>query len=241
MLDSASIDALTEFARNQRDLLHGKTFIFISDQNQYISAQLIKNIYDILDLKDMYLLQKDDVHVLFDKTNTDFSDILSHSEVEYIQIDERIDRFEGWNVLSFLVSRLIQNGVSMTMLSFILVLPLLAFLVTIFRQVIGISTLGIVLPVILPVVFMSIGLANSLIILVYLLLVAIVSRVLVKKLNLLYVPRTAMILGITVLSIIFLLAAFSYFGLTMLNSLSVLPFLILLFVVDRFLLSTAQE
>ncbi len=139
------------------------------------------------------------------------------------------------NFISFGINYLVNKGIPINSISLILMLPVIATILSFSRQVIGMKAFGIVTPAITTLSFLVMGLPYGLLIFSAILISGTLTRLLMSKLHLLYLPRMALVL--TGVSIAVLLV----FGLgvatdnTALASFSIFPILILTLLAEEFI------
>jgi transglutaminase-like putative cysteine protease len=117
--------------------------------------------------------------------------------------------------------------------SVILLAPFALLLVVFLRQVVGVASIGVFLPVLLGFCVTQVGWAISGVLLVLTLLLGVAVRLLLGRLNLLHVPRAALL--ITFLVLLFLVATVSLdrLGVHASRGLLVLPLAALAMAVER--------
>lgn len=139
------------------------------------------------------------------------------------------------NFLSYTVNYLVNRGVSSENIFLILMLPVIAATVTFARQFLGIKTFGIYTPTIITLSFVATGLKYGLLLFVIILVSATLMRFILKKINLLYLPRMAILLTIVAFAILGMFALGAIFGRAGLISLSIFPILILIILSEKFI------
>jgi hypothetical protein len=122
----------------------------------------------------------------------------------------------------------------------LLLLPLGALVVALFRNIIGVQTSGTFMPVLVAFALREASLARGLAMVAILVVMAIVVRLALERLRLLLVPRLAFLLCIIVLSVTALAAIGAGQG-TNLYAAVLLPLVILTMFVERFTLVMAEE
>jgi hypothetical protein len=130
---------------------------------------------------------------------------------------------------------LISSGVPRETIIYILMLPIIATIVALVRQVIGFKTFGIYIPSILTIIFLSTGIVPGLIVFVVVLLSGFLVKWLFSRFRLLYLPRMALMLTLVSLIIFGIIALSGYLGVTSLSQLSIFAVLIMIILVERFL------
>ena len=135
------------------------------------------------------------------------------------------------SVFTFLTS----NGVPRETIVILLMFPVLASFIVISRQVIGIKAFGIYTPLIITFAFLSTGFRYGAAIFILALTVATLVHYLLQRVRILYLPKMALILSLTVLAIFTLLFEGAYNDRTVLIGLSIYPLLIIITLVEKFI------
>jgi len=161
------------------------------------------------------------------QTNIPFTILGTHSE-------RAVSRLSPWNALSYVVNALVNAGVPTSSIVLILMLPIVATLLAFSRQIIGIKAFGIFTPAAVTLSFLAIGLKYGLMIFVVVLLTATVSRFLLRRFRLLYLPRMAIVLTAVSLSILGLFGVGALFRQTGILAFSVFPILLLASLAEQF-------
>lgn len=122
----------------------------------------------------------------------------------------------------------------------LLLLPLGALIVAVFRNLIGVQTFGTFMPVLVAFALREASLARGLAMVAAVVLLAILLRLLIERLRLLLVPRLSVLLCVVVLAVI-AMALVGSFGGGELYSAVLFPMVILTMFVERFTLVMAEE
>jgi transglutaminase-like putative cysteine protease len=126
-------------------------------------------------------------------------------------------------------------------LRILLVLPLAALIVACFRNLVGLSTFGTFLPVLIPLSLRDSGLTLGLVMLATVLGVGVFARMFLDRFRLLFVPRICVLLSLVVL----LLVGFALVGHSLTNrdllSGVLLPIVILTMLIERVSITVAEE
>jgi hypothetical protein len=124
-------------------------------------------------------------------------------------------------------------GIPDSLLKVLLMIPLGALVLVIFRNVIGLQTYGTFLPVLIAVASREIGLFWG--VLVFLLIIVLVFcvRLLISRLNLLHMPQMAILLTVTIASILALAVVGVRAGNRNLSDVSMFPIAILAITTER--------
>lgn len=136
--------------------------------------------------------------------------------------------------MNSIIEAAISRGVPQDTIVLLLLLPIIATIVAIIRQVIGFKTFGIYVPSIVTIVFLATGIIPGLVIFLAVLLSGTIFRYLLKKIRLLYLSRMALVLTLVGLSMFVLLLVSAYLGIDSLTKMSIFPMLIMIILVERF-------
>ncbi|QQS20989.1 MAG: hypothetical protein IPL87_00315 [Candidatus Moraniibacteriota bacterium] len=138
----------------------------------------------------------------------------------------------------------VAQGVPIDTIRYILMFPLIVTLVAFFRQVVGIKAFGIYTPSIVTFAFLAFdpgGLKYGVAIFVSIILVGMLSRLLLRRLRILYLPRVAISLTIVALAILAILVAGGSLHRTGLASVSIFPLLIMITLVEKFVATQIEK
>ena len=125
----------------------------------------------------------------------------------------------------------VEQGVPLQTLALLLMIPVVATLVAFFRQVVGIKAFGIYTPSIITFALLAFdpnGLKYGIAIFISIILVGMVSRYMLRRFRLLYLPRVAITISIVALAILLILVIGAHFKRTGLASVSIFPLLIMI-------------
>lgn len=125
-------------------------------------------------------------------------------------------------------------------MSLMLLLPLGALITAIFRNIIGIRTLGTFAPALLAMSFIYAAWGTGLVILISVLVVGYIGRKALDRLHLLMVPRSSIVLTIIILCVVFGVSMIDYMAPTSGVRAVLLPLVILTILIERFFV-TAEE
>jgi len=151
-------------------------------------------------------------------------------------LDEtKITGWWGVNILKIAIRNAVSQGVSPNTIVVLFLFPLVAALVAFSRQVVGISGFGIITPAMLSVAFLSTGGLGGLVLLAFILVAATLSRMIMRKVRVPYLPKLAMILWIVMMSVMGLLSSSSGLGLTRLAGVGIFPILLFVLLAETFI------
>lgn len=142
----------------------------------------------------------------------------------------------SWNnFLQHAIQAAVSKGVPANVIVVVLLFPLIAALIGASRHVIGLRGFGIYIPAVLSVALVSTGVIEGLLIFFAIVVVALIARTYLKKTQISYLPRTALLLWTISLGILGLLLIAPYFNFVTLMSVNIFPILILVLLSENFL------
>ncbi|MEK7499561.1 MAG: PKD domain-containing protein, partial [Patescibacteria group bacterium] len=139
------------------------------------------------------------------------------------------------NFMSFGINYLINKGVPINSVSLILMLPVIATILSFSRQVIGMKAFGLVTPAMTTLSFLVMGLPYGLVVFLSILIAGTLTRLAMRKLRLLYLPRMALVLTGVSLAILLVFGLGIATDNTALASFSIFPILILTLLAEEFI------
>lgn len=243
---STGLNVLSKFAQQAGDLqglnIGNKAVVSLQDPSSSL-ARIAQSTFNIL--RPQYILMVNDsalTLIYSAKSPEQIIQEIQSGTVTYRIIgtysERSVSDFRVWNFMSILVDFMINQGVPVNTITLILLLPIIATLIAIARQLIGIKAFGIYTPSIITLAFLAVGLQYGLLIFLAVLLTGSLTRFALKKLRLLFLPRMAIVLTAVALAMIALLAVAAEFHIQALIAISIFPILIMITLVERFV--TAQ-
>lgn len=142
--------------------------------------------------------------------------------------------------ISPLIQFFLNQGLNLDTIILLLLFPVVATIVVILRQIVGIKAFGIYTPSIITLAFVFIAKDNfwdikyAIAIYAIVLFVGMAMRYVLKKLRLLYLPRVAINLTVVSFSVLFTLVLAGYFGRTGFASTAIFPILVIIMLVEKF-------
>ncbi len=125
-------------------------------------------------------------------------------------------------------------GIPIDTISLLVLFPLVATLVALLRQIVGIKAFGIYTPSIVTLVFFTIGLKYGIAIYIAVITVGMATRLILRHLRILYLPRVAITITVVSLVTLGILIIGASMGRTGFAAVSPLPLLILIILVEKF-------
>ena len=117
-----------------------------------------------------------------------------------------------------------KSGVPANTVVLILLIPVLATVIVFFRYVIGVPTIGLLVPIALSITLLATGIVTGLLLLATIIFGSLFSRVLLKKIRIMQLPKLA--ISIFVVSLLILaLVSVRAGGLISVSQLSIFPLL----------------
>jgi hypothetical protein len=116
----------------------------------------------------------------------------------------------------------------------LLLVPIGALVISIMRNVVGLPTFGVFMPLLIALAFRSTGVFYGVVIFCGVLLVGFFARSLLDKLHLLLVPRLSVILTLVIACFTVLALVGNRLGLRELMAVGLIPFVILTMTIERF-------
>ncbi|MBU0731733.1 PKD domain-containing protein [Patescibacteria group bacterium] len=241
---NVGLNALTELANLYKetdvDIKFGqKGIVGVTEQNLSAAGRIAQGTYNSLQPEYMLLTHPDYITTIIDaKKSENVVTELNQKKASYQRIGVHSERglasLNPFNFMSYAINYMVNKGIALDTIYLILVLPVIATIVAFFRQIIGIRAFGIYVPSILALTFLITGLKYGLFIFAALVLVGTLSRLLAKKLKLLYLPRMAIVLTLVSLSIFAIFYIGALTNRTGFISLSIFPILILIIITEKF-------
>ncbi len=141
-----------------------------------------------------------------------------------------------------LIEYFVNEGVPLLTVTLLLMLPIVATLVAIFRQVVGIKAFGIYTPSIITFALFAMGeLKYGIAVFVSILAVGMLTRYVMKRFRMLYLPRVAITLSIISLTMLFLLFLGGFNQRTGFAGASVFPLLIMITLAEKFVATQIEK
>ncbi len=142
---------------------------------------------------------------------------------------EKLNLFNG---VAFAIQAVIKSGVPANTVVLILLLPVLSTMIVFFRYVIGVPTLGLLVPIALSITLLATGIVTGLLLLTTIVFGSLFSRVLLKKIRIMQLPKLSLSIFVVSLLILGLLSVRAG-GLISVTQLSIFPVLIMIILSER--------
>lgn len=144
-----------------------------------------------------------------------------------------ITRLGITNFFAFLVQSAVLAGVPANTIMLIFLLPLLATIIVFTRQIVGLPSLEVFVPIALAITLVSTGILAGAILLATILLASTFSRIILKRVRIMQLPKMAISMLIVALFVFIVLVASASSGLVSVRQLSFFPILLLILLSDK--------
>lgn len=242
-------NVLTKFAQHLRqsdgislsDLsLNQKGIILLSETPFGVLKPTAQSAYDQLEPAYVLITRPQVLDLLLTATSSEEAkNVVLESPIEHRLLGPYSSRTVSdigiTNFMSFGISFLVNRGVPINSIILILMLPVIATILAFARQVIGIKAFGIITPAMTTLSFLVMGLRYGLIVFIVVLLSGTVTRVILRRLRLLYLPRMALVLTSVSLSLLLVLGLGVATDRNSILSFSIFPALILTLLAEEFI------
>ena len=144
------------------------------------------------------------------------------------------------NALAFLVQSSVKSGVPSRTIILILLLPMLATIIAFIRHVIGLPSIGMLVPVALSITLLSTGITAGLILLATIILGSTFARIVLKKVRIMQLPKMAFSMFIVSIFLFLVLTMSAMAGILVVKQLSIFPVLLLILLSEQ-IIAVQQE
>lgn len=144
------------------------------------------------------------------------------------------------NMMAFLVQASVNSGVPSRTIILILMLPMLATIIAFIRHVVGLPSIGMLVPVALSITLLSTGITAGLILLTTIIFASTVARILLRKLRIMQLPKMAFSMFIVSIFLFLTLTVSAMGGILVVKQLSIFPVLLLILLSEQ-IISVQQE
>lgn len=237
--ENAGLNALSRYIKGSKNksetTLENKEVIVI-DNNIKRNLNRIQRQFGAINPNSILIAQEGAIQTIIQGLQNDTSQLLEKSGYQHRVINEKTGKLRPWNFMAYFVNYLIDSGVPDNTIALLLLLPVIATVVAFMRQVVGVTTFGIYTPSIITLSFLVIGLYAGLLTLAIAILIGAISRQLLKKVRMLYIPKMAIVMTVVSLALLVILIGSAYIGLfnTQFLSIAIFPMLILSTLVEKF-------
>lgn len=220
--------------------IESKGIVILTDAAFGVLSPTAQSTFDQLQPSYVVLTRPDALPLLFSApTAEDARTSITTSPIPYRLLgsfsSRAISDIGLTNFMSFGINYLINGGVPIGNIVLILMIPVIATILSFARQVIGLKAFGLITPAMTTLSFLVMGLQAGLIVFVVVLLSGTLTRALLKRLHLLYLPRMALVLTSASLAILIMFGIGTATRTTSALSFSIFPILILTILAEEFI------
>ena len=133
-----------------------------------------------------------------------------------------------FNFFAYGVQYAVSVGIPANTVMLILLLPLLATMLAFLRHVIGLPSLGMLVPIALSITFLATGLATGMILLLAIILGSTLAKIILKRVRIMQLPKMALSMFIVALLIFVTLTVSATAGIIAVKQISIFPVLLLI-------------
>ena len=144
------------------------------------------------------------------------------------------------NIMAYLIQSSVKAGVPSRTVILILLLPMLATIIAFIRHVIGLPSIGMLVPVALSITLLSTGITAGLILLATIIFSSTVARILLKKVRIMQLPKMAFSMFIVSIFLFLTLTVSAMAGILVVKQLSIFPILLLILLSEQ-IIAVQQE
>ena len=137
------------------------------------------------------------------------------------------------NFMAWAVQYAVKSGVPANTIILILLLPFLASIVAAFRHIIGLPSLGLLVPIAFSITLLATGISAGAILLAAILLASGLARFLLKRLRIMQLPKMALSMLVVAIFIFIALTGSAAAGILTVKQLSIFPVLLFILLSDR--------
>ncbi|MDD5040581.1 MAG: 7TM domain-containing protein [Patescibacteria group bacterium] len=215
--------------------------VVVTEQNMSIAADLAQQSYEVMKPKNIIVTRTEALNPLFETKNyNEFVTKLDDRAIEYRIVDARSGKSDAF-FLSRAITTFIAKGIPTNTIYLLLAFPFIAFVVTFFRQVIGLSAFGIYTPTVTALSLLILGIYFGIGTLLIVVAVSYLLRMALNKFKLLYIPKTSLILSSIALSFLGLIWFLAYYRVSLAISLAIFPMLVMSTISEKFLSAQSEE
>lgn len=145
------------------------------------------------------------------------------------------EELSPFNVVRHAMRNAIAQGIPANILVLLLLFPVTATLIAVFRHIIGFRGFGVNTPAVLAVAFVSTGIVKGLIIFTLVFVSVLLGKEVINRMKLQYIPRAALLLWFVSAMVFGLLLASPYLPFGDLASIGIFPLLMIILLSENFM------
>ncbi len=148
---------------------------------------------------------------------------------------QQVESVLPFNFLKVGVRQAVEWGVSVNTVVLLFLFPLVASLVAFSRQVVGLNGFGMITPSLLAIAFLSTGGLVGIMMLIFVVGAAILSKSMIKKVRIPYLPKLAILLWMVSVSVLGLMLISGFGGLRSFLTIGIFPIILFMSVAETFI------
>lgn len=137
------------------------------------------------------------------------------------------------NFAAFSVQESVKAGVPSRTIILILLLPMLATIIAFIRHVVGLPSIGLLVPIALSITLLSTGITAGLILLASIILGSTFARLILKRLRIMQLPKMALSMFIVSIILFATITLCAMAGILVVRQLSIFPILLLILLSEQ--------
>ena len=150
-----------------------------------------------------------------------------------LQEKRNVEQLTFLNFAPFTIQYAIKAGVPTNTIVLILLLPILATIVVAFRYLVGLSGIGLLVPIALSITLLATDVTPGFIMLAAIIVASLVSRFFLKRFPIMQMPKVALSMLVVSIFLLFSLTISSIYGIIDVRNLSIFPILLFILLSDR--------
>lgn len=145
----------------------------------------------------------------------------------------KADKLTYTNFAAFALQYAVKAGVPSNTIVLILLLPVLATIIVAFRYIVGLSGIGLLVPIALAITLLATDVTPGFIMLAAIILASLFSRLILKRLPIMQMPKIALSMLMVAIFLLIALTISSIYGIIDVRNLSIFPILLFILLSDR--------
>lgn len=138
-----------------------------------------------------------------------------------------------FNLIAYFIQSAVRIGIPANTVILVLLLPLLATVIAFARHIIGLPTLGIIVPVALSITLLATGITAGALLLFAIVIGSIFARILLKRIRIMHMPKMSLSVFMVSIMVLVTLVLGASNGLLVVKQLSIFPVLLLILLSER--------
>lgn len=214
----AGLQAVMRVMQADPQLLAGvrnQTIVLVTDRSLQTLARVARGPYTVLRPQQILIAHREAISPLMSSPDIPaFLDEVADRDLDLLVLNASTAGVRPWNLLSTLVNAMLTRGISSDAVLLLLALPVIATILAFLKQIVGITTFGLYTPSIVALSFLTLGWPVGILFLCCILATGYGARSLMRRWRLLYIPKVAIILTVVSLTLLLLLGAAVFWGMT---------------------------